>query len=127
MTVQVVRDPEGDTMPRTKPKPSPSGSSAHLPAGTADVLTLAEAAAYLRTSPEEVLRLVRDQGLPGRKVGDDCRFLIEAIRDWLRAAPSGSSKQGFWQSHFGALANDPYLEELLGEIYRRRGRPEVQE
>jgi excisionase family DNA binding protein len=35
------------------------------------VLTLEEAAAYLRIAPDDVLRLVSEQGLPGRRVGED--------------------------------------------------------
>jgi hypothetical protein len=40
-----------------------------------DVLTLAEAAAYLRVSEAEIVELMRRQGLPGRKIDDDpcCR------------------------------------------------------
>ena len=117
-------------MPPAKPKSPTASTTATRPAGDdgmpADVLTLAEAAAYLRTSPEEVLHLVREQGLPGRRVGDDCRFLKAAIQDWLRAPPSSSSKQGFWQVHFGALKDDPFLEEMLEGIYRQRGRAEVE-
>jgi excisionase family DNA binding protein len=92
----------------------------------ADVLTLAEAAEYLRTSPEEVLRLVREQGLAGRRVGEDYRFLKAAVQEWLRA-PTAPGREVFWQTHFGALERDPYFEELLREIYRRRGRPEAEE
>ena len=94
---------------------------------TVDVLTLAEAAAYLRTAPEEVLRLVREQGLPGKRVGEDYRFLKAAVQDWLRAPPSAVDKQAFWHTHFGAIKGDPYLEEMLQEIYRQRGRPEAEE
>jgi excisionase family DNA binding protein len=98
-----------------------------MPVKTVDVLTLEEAAAYLRTSAEVVLRLVREQGLPGRRVGEDYRFLKVAVQDWLRAPPSETDKQAFWQTHFGALKGDPYLEEMLQEIYRLRGRPEAEE
>ena len=66
-------------MPRTKPKSAlrsnKSSSSAAIAVQPTEVLTLAEAAKYLRTSAAEVLRLVREQGLPGRKVGTDCRLL----------------------------------------------------
>jgi hypothetical protein len=34
-----------------------------------EILTLAETADYLRVTENEVARLVRDQGLPGRKLG----------------------------------------------------------
>jgi excisionase family DNA binding protein len=94
---------------------------------TVDVLTLEEAAAYLRTSPEEVLRLVREQGLPGRRVGEDYRFLTVAVQDWLRTPASQTDKQPFWQTHYGALKGDPHLEEMIQEIYRQRGRPEAEE
>ena len=118
-------------MPRVKTKPpSPPSNASPLPAvaaKTVDVLTLTEAAAYLRTSPEEVLRLVHERGLPGRRVGEDYRFLKAAVQDWLRAPPSAADKQAFWQTHFGALKGDPHLEEMLQEIYRQRGRPEAEE
>jgi excisionase family DNA binding protein len=118
-------------MPRVKTKPpSPPSNASPLPAvaaKTVDVLTLAEAAAYLRTSPEEVLSLVREQGLPGRRFGEDYRFLKVAVQDWLRAPPSAADKRAFWQTHFGALKGDPHLEEILQEIYRQRGRPEAEE
>ncbi len=46
--------------------------------------------------------------------------------DWLGAA-AAPDKGRFWQTHFGALKDDPYLEAMLQEIYRRRGRPETDE
>jgi hypothetical protein len=46
----------------------------------------------------------------------------------LAAHPlAATSKEEFWQTHFGALKDDPHLEDMLEEIYRRRGRPEVEE
>jgi excisionase family DNA binding protein len=86
------------------------------------VLTLAEAAAYLRVAEQDVLRLVREQGLPGRQVGDDWRFLKVALDSWL-ATPAATEPGKFWQTHFGALKDDPYLAEIVREAYRRRGRP----
>jgi excisionase family DNA binding protein len=84
-----------------------------------DVLTLAEAAAYLRVSEADVVELMRGQGLPGRKIGGDWRFLRAAIQEWLRLP----EKENFWWKHFGALRGDPYLDEMLQQIYRERGRP----
>jgi excisionase family DNA binding protein len=88
-----------------------------------EVLTLAEAAAYLRVSTEDVVRLVATQGLPGRQVGTDWRFLRTAIQQWLSTP---SARPGLL-SQVGALEEDPYREEMLEEIYRRRGRPETEE
>lgn len=48
-----------------------------------DVLTLAEAAAYLRVAETDVLHLVQSQGLAGRQIGAEWRFLKSNLRDWL--------------------------------------------
>ncbi len=109
-------------MPRTKKKHPSQADNGPLPA-PAEVLTLADAAAYLRVSAEQVLRLVREQSLPGRQVGPDWRFLKAAIQDWLKSGPA----KKWLLEHAGALKDDPYLEEMLKEIYRRRGRPETEE
>jgi hypothetical protein len=37
-----------------------------------------------------------------------------------------AGKQAFWETHFGALKDDPHLEEMLGDIYRQRAWPEVE-
>ena len=88
-----------------------------------DVLTLAEAAAYLRVSEGEIVELTRRQGLPGRKVGDQWRFLKAAIQEWLRLP----ERENFWWKHFGALKEDPYLQDIVEQIYRDRGRPVTEE
>jgi excisionase family DNA binding protein len=111
-------------MPRTKPKPKANECS-EVPA-MQEVLTLAEAAAYLRVSEDDILRGVREQGLPGRQVAGAWRFLKEALQEWLRSPPAVPSKKEFWETHFGALKDDPYLEEMLKEIYAQRGRPETE-
>jgi excisionase family DNA binding protein len=89
-------------------------------------LTLAEAAAYLRVPNEEILRLVGPHGLPGRMVGTEWRFLKSALQEWLRSPPAPSSQEAL-RSLIGAWKDDPYLDEMLQEIYRRRGRPETEE
>jgi excisionase family DNA binding protein len=121
---------EETTMPRTKSKSDPrtrngtaTASAARASAKSGEVMTLAEAAAYLRVGEGDVLRLVREQALPGRKVGDDWRFLKAAIAGWLGMAPVLDAKQ-FWQTHSAALEDDPDLREIVREAYRRRGRPE---
>jgi excisionase family DNA binding protein len=88
-----------------------------------EILTLAEAATYLRVSEQDLVRLVRKQGLPGRQVGDDWRFLRAAIDGWL-SAPTAFNQGRFWQTHFGALKGDPYLSDIVREAYRRRGGPD---
>src|SRR5689334_23086711 len=77
---------------RTKPRKTPPPV---VPA-TAEVLTLAEAAAYLRVSEAEVVRLVQQQDLPGRLIGTEWRFLKPALQDWLRASPPPGSGEAVW-------------------------------
>src|SRR5438270_11877558 len=102
------------TKPRTKPNTranATAGPPAEAPPA-GEVLTLAEAAAYLRIPEEEVLRLVQTDGLPGRRLGEEWRFLKSALQDWLRAPPAEAGKKGML-SQIGALKDDPYLDEML--------------
>jgi excisionase family DNA binding protein len=87
-----------------------------------EVLTLAEAAVYLRVPEAEIVRLVQQQDLPGRLLGAEWRFLKSALQDWLRTPPRKGSKEAVL-SVAGAWKDDPYLEGELKEIYKRRGRP----
>jgi excisionase family DNA binding protein len=116
------RQPEDYKMPATKTKLRPAKAPETQSGGTAEVLTLAEAARYLRVAEEDVLQMVGLQGLPGRKIGDDWRFLKAALQSWLSTAPAKKGLLG----QIGALQDDPYKEELLKEIYARRGRPETE-
>lgn len=113
-------------MSRTKTKPDRRANGttpAPVPANYGEVLTLAEAASYLRVTEPEVLDLLQEQRLPGQKMGADWRLLKTAIDRWLSS--SGPADQGkFWQAQFGALRSDPYLEDIVREAYRKRGRPE---
>ncbi len=51
------------------------------------ILTLEELAEYLKLSPETLQRSADRGEIPGRKIGEDWRFLRAAIDDWLRADP----------------------------------------
>jgi excisionase family DNA binding protein len=93
---------------------------------TADVLTLNEAANYLRLSEADVVHLVNDQGLPARRVGNDWRFLKRAIEAWLSTPASKREPQGIWAAA-GALKDDPYLDGMLREIEKLRGRPTAED
>jgi excisionase family DNA binding protein len=122
---------EKGTMPRTKKQAKPTPPSPQLtPAvnGPApEVFTLSEAAAYLRLSEADVLRLVEDQHLPARQLGKEWRFLKAAIQDWLRAGPPPKPSREAQLAAIGSWKDDPYLEEMLKEIYRQRGRSMTEE
>src|SRR5438067_9111441 len=113
-------------MPRKKPQPVPVPSSEPASAAVngppGEVLTLAEAAAYLRFSEADVLRLVDQQGLPARRLANEWRFLKAAIQQWLSTPPPRYSKED-QAAVIGSWKDDPYLEDMLEEIYRQRGRP----
>jgi excisionase family DNA binding protein len=111
-------------MPRTKKQtePQPVAPAPNNGPVQADVLTLPEAAAYLRLPQEDVLRLVHEQALPARRLANEWRFLRAAIQQWLSTPPPKGSKEA-QLAVAGAWKDDPYLEEELKEIYRQRGRP----
>lgn len=98
------------------------GSAAELAARPAEVLTLSEAAAYMRVAEEDVLRLARLQELPGRQIGNEWRFLKAGLQDWLRTPARTSGKEALL-ALAGAWKDDPDIEEIVREAHRRRGRP----
>ena len=93
--------------------------SARSANGTVDVLTLAEAAKYLRVSEADVLTAITEQNLPARQVGKDWRILQSAIQQWL---VTPQTRQSFWETQLGALSDDPGLEDFLQKTYQRHGR-----
>jgi excisionase family DNA binding protein len=118
-------------MPRTKKQPTTGSQPAAPPApngepGVGEVLTLAEAAAYLRLPEADVVRLVTGQDLPGRLAGTEWRFLKSAIREWL-SKPIPKPSREAQLAVIGSWKDDPYLDDMLKEIYRRRGRPMTEE
>jgi excisionase family DNA binding protein len=87
-----------------------------------DVLTLSEAAAYLRVSEDDVVRLANLHELPGRQIGNEWRFLRAGLRDWLRIPTRISGKEAFL-ALAGAWKDDLDVEEIVRNAHRRRGRP----
>jgi excisionase family DNA binding protein len=83
-----------------------------------EILTLAEAATYLRIDEDTLKALVSEQGLPGRQIGNEWRFLREAIHEWLKGPTQKERALAF----AGAFRDDPDLEEITAEIFRARGR-----
>lgn len=95
--------------------------------GMVDVLTLAEAAKYLRVSETAVLQAIDEQNLPARRVGKDWRILKSAIQQWLLAPQTRRTGKAVLQSLAGVWKGDPSVEPMLAEIYRQRGRSMVEE
>jgi excisionase family DNA binding protein len=113
---------------RPKPVQAPVSAAPEANGPPCEVLTLGEAAGYLRLSEEVVLRLVREQNLPARQAGAEWRFLKSAIQDWLRTgSPPPKSNKEAWMELAGAWKDDPYVEAELKEIYKRRGHGAVED
>jgi excisionase family DNA binding protein len=109
---------------RSKRAPTEGLEAGSIRAGEwPEVLTLAEAAAYLRVPEAELGRMAGSQGLPGRRIGTEWRFSRAAIQDWLRRP---SMKESLLQLA-GIWKDDPDVDEMLREIYRQRGRPMTEE
>src|SRR5690242_12833622 len=98
------------SMGRTKPKPAPaSPTPANGQAG--EVLTLAEAAAYLRLSEPDVVAAVTSQGLPARQmVSGEWRFFKGAIQQWLSVSQTTAEmRKAAMLAAAGSLKDDPDL------------------
>ena len=80
---------------------------------TDDVLTLAEAAAYLRVPEEELLRLAERRDVPAQRIGGEWRFLKRALGHWLTFGPKLFRDYPPW------FFDHPVLEELLFAIEKR--------
>lgn len=104
------------TKQKPKPKPETNGA-AERP--EPEVLTLGEAAAFLRVS-EDGLRLDAEAGrVPTRRVAGEWRFMRAALRDWL-SQPESTKKS--MRAVIGAFKDDETLEPMMEEIYRQRKR-----
>jgi len=80
------------------------------------VLTLSEAAGYLRLPETDVLRLVQEQGLPARHVGLEWRFLLSALREWLGRSMQVRSNKEAWMELAGVWRHDPDFDELQRQM-----------
>ncbi|MBI3980230.1 MAG: helix-turn-helix domain-containing protein [Chloroflexi bacterium] len=90
---------------------------------TSSVLTLEEAAAYLRLPAETVQRQAAAGLIPGRQIDRGWRFLKASLDDWLRCRDGRT----LLLQQAGALADDEDLAALRAAIYAERGRPEADE
>src|SRR5262245_57086425 len=123
--LQSTRRLRFSAMPRTRKKPAAQSVSPPFvaPNGAAvEVLTLAEAAAYLRLSEAEVIELVRAHDLPGRLTGSEWRFLKSAIDQGLSSgAPTPAARKQAQLALAGKCKDDPDLIRICKEAYRQRG------
>jgi hypothetical protein len=99
-----------------------------LPDG--DILTLVEAAEFLRISEDALKADAIDGKLPSRLVGGEWRFsrggLLSWLSEWERTPlpPGQVSEQRYSKDHILELAgiwrDDPTVDAMVEEIYRQR-------
>jgi excisionase family DNA binding protein len=82
-----------------------------------DVLTLAEAAAYLRVPEEELARMAARGDIPAQQIGGEWRLLKKAVNDWLRWGPRLYQEMRMLPPPW--VIEYPSLEELLLLVERR--------
>jgi excisionase family DNA binding protein len=82
------------------------------------VLSLVEAAAFLKLPKKTVENLAAGGELPGRKIGKEWRFLRSAIEDWLQPQ---LAYRGPSDAQLGALIGDPTFDEFMDRVtsYRK--------
>jgi excisionase family DNA binding protein len=85
--------------PLPSPMPMPPGAEVVVgraeftPADAQEVLTVEQVAELLQVDPDDVSALADAGELPGRKIGDEWRFLRSAVLGWLAAeAPTPASR-----------------------------------
>ena len=87
-----------------------------------EVLTLEDAAHFLKLAPDAVARQAEAGQIPGRQVEGTWRFLLSRLEDWLGRRDS----KAIFLEQAGAFKNDESMDELVAQIYKARGRPEVE-
>jgi excisionase family DNA binding protein len=82
----VWRQPLSPPVPISAPPEVVVGRADFVPTEAGEVLTIDEVAELLQAEPDAVRELAESGRLPGRKIGDDWRFLRRAVLGWLGGA-----------------------------------------
>ncbi len=82
-----------------------------------EVLKLSEVAAYLRLPEDVVLKLAKDGAIPANRVGDEWRFLKNAVQLWLVSGERRFNRE--WLLHSFFWQESPFWEDLVRSIKKR--------
>jgi excisionase family DNA binding protein len=88
-----------------------------LPNDPGDILTLADAAAYLKVPEDAVLKMAKEDMIPAQKIGGEWRFLRKALNDWMRFGNRSYRRE--WPFHPELLFESPFTEDLLFHLEQR--------
>ena len=98
----------------TKVKPKPSANGVHAPAP--EVLTLAEAAEFLRVAETGLLADVVAGRIPARQVAGEWRFGRAPLMVWLGEIPAASSSKARLRAVIGTWKDDPTVDPMIARI-----------
>lgn len=125
-----TKTPKRSTSKPRKPKPDAAINSAPSVNGTpldpADVMTLAETAAFLRVDERDVRQMADEGKLPARRVSGQWRFLKSALLEWFRQPEPKPDPDDWRESNrrmlemAGAWKDDPTIPKLIEDIYQQR-------
>jgi excisionase family DNA binding protein len=96
------------------------------PTRTPEVMTLSEAAKYLRVSQAGLKRDAESGKVPAREINGQWRFLKSALHEWLSRATKPNGTSGFMAA-FGAFKDDETLPQLRQLIQEARKRDNAEE
>jgi hypothetical protein len=90
-------------------------------AETPDILTLEEAAAFLRVPAKGLKKDAADGHVPCKLVAGEFRFSKEKLLAWLSTPAERKQSGKEWlQSIFGLWKDDPTVDAMMADIERRR-------
>ncbi len=80
---------------RARESEMPSRQPIRAPSGRAEpkMMTVKELSSYLRVHPSTVYRLLKDNKLPGFKVGESWRFSLQDIKNWREAQVRSTTRK----------------------------------
>lgn len=83
-----------------------------------DILNLAQAVEFLRVSEKTLIKLLREEHIPARKIGREWRFSKEALMNWIS---SGDSFDYINQNELYRISKDipvssTFLFNYIGEV-----------
>jgi hypothetical protein len=97
--------------------PSVSESQSGREPQPEDILTLPEAAAYLRVDEQGLADMAEGGNVPARKVVGQWRFSRRGLEDWMRFP--GVQPTDYWRIHPRWLLESPFIDELFHLLEKR--------
>ena len=97
----------------------------HQAAKFNDVLTLEEAAKFLRVTKKKLQAAVDKGTVPAQRVEEEWRFFKPTLEKWLSGYPKVDGKTAMLRIA-GAFEGDETLAEIRAAAYKARGRSETE-